>query len=272
MPDGEELNTKWGGQYGLLLTHKLMARSDFTKDWFHRHHFTQTTRLDLSEKGEGVVHPQGSPHKPPPEFEPYLKRLVTPKYTLADVTSFFSVVHHYFMATSSFMAPPFMPSGAALYGVGSLFNLSCKPNTLSIARPSDMTVVATRPIKAGEEITISYKACLHMPNFYHGHVLSLRALFNGACLCGHSSCLFKSASPVHEETTISDDLVAAWKYVVSGMESLLLLWHHLMCLLLWWWTQTRRMTTTLKKRCSTCKWSNLIRCGWGGPPPPRPTN
>ena len=49
-----------------------------------------------------------------------------------------------------------IPSAAALYQAGSIFNHSCAPNCAATYEESLLSIRTIRPVKEGEELTVSY--------------------------------------------------------------------------------------------------------------------
>jgi SET domain len=73
-------------------------------------------------------------------------------------------------------------------------NHSCDPNVMVILTPSQGAgLLALKPIKAGDELTVSYRPYIQGSWHRHLNAYSLYDLFNGTlCRCGSSLCIHKN--------------------------------------------------------------------------------
>jgi hypothetical protein len=83
--------------------------------------------------------------------------------------------------------------GTGLFTFASLINHSCTPNAMWICdADASCRMLALRPIQAGEELTVSYRAMLGIDSFRHADVWMLYDIFNNAlCRCGSARCLHR---------------------------------------------------------------------------------
>jgi hypothetical protein len=115
--------------------------------------------------------------------------------------------------------------GGAMYYYASLINHSCDPNCVIMPTPKQATVISLRPIKAGEEVTVSYFPAHTLPQMINISKMYAAGQFNSGCLCRSANCLYDGSKTALAEiqklttlknTTADEDLAAACAWLLKS--------------------------------------------------------
>ena len=86
--------------------------------------------------------------------------------------------------------------GVGLYRFASMINHSCDPNVMWICgKAGECHLLAVKPILAGEQLFVSYRAATVVDPYRHVAIQSLYDIFNGnLCRCNSKQCVHRGLS------------------------------------------------------------------------------
>jgi hypothetical protein len=157
-----------------ILTYKLIKNRTAPLEWLHYHGF-KLQRPTLPENGHGEIQEISG----------------LTNVDAKTVEAVYRTLYEYQFCQTSISACEVY--GVGIYRISSFINHSCVPNAMwFFSKSGHCRLLALRPIKAGDEVTVSYRSILGVDSYREPSVPVLYQLLNESlCRCGESLCLHK---------------------------------------------------------------------------------